>query len=63
MPDGIGASFNDVQVSNIQSNLITFQTHIRYVSSVCEDCLNEPIDFDAHGMGRCMFCASLENVN
>lgn len=63
MPDSIGASFSDVRVSSIQNDFIKFQTHIRYVSSFCEDCRNEPIDFDAHGIGRCMFCALLEDVN
>lgn len=63
MPDSIGTSFNNVRVSSIQNDLITFQTHIRYVSSVCEDCHNQPIEFDAYGIGRCMFCALWEEVN
>jgi hypothetical protein len=63
MPDSIGASVNDVKVSSTQNSLRKFQTHIRYISSVYEDCHNEPIDFDAHGIGRCMFCASMEDVN
>jgi hypothetical protein len=60
--DGISAS-NNVQVSRIQNNLSAFQSHIRYTSSVCEDCKNEPIYYDAHNIGRCMFCVEVEDID
>jgi hypothetical protein len=60
--DTISAS-NDVQVSSIQNNLSTSQSHINDRLLACEDCKNEPMYYDAYNVGYCMFCVEMEDID